>query len=134
MLILDPWAAWDIETLHAQALELVLRRAGLRTLALTPATDRGRLGRAIRALEPSAVVLCGRAPLDALARLIYAVRSIATGVKVFDFRGAVPDTGASTVARLGDGPAAARDRLLAELETARRSAATGRGGFVRTSA
>jgi uncharacterized protein YjcR len=29
------------------------------------------------------------------------------GVKVFDFRGAVPDTGARTACRLGDAPAAA---------------------------
>src|SRR5206468_7191235 len=103
---------------------------GLRTLALTPATDRARLGRAIRALEPSAVVLCGRAPLDEVARLIFAVRSIASGVKVFDFRGAVPDTGASTVLRLGDSPTAARERLLAELDSARRpNPARSRPGF-----
>ena len=120
ILLLDPWIPGGVETLHAQALELVLRRAGLRTLALTPATDRERLGRAIRALHPSAVVLCGRAPLDDVARLIYAVRSIAIGVIVFDFRGAVPDTGASTVLRLGDSPTAARDRLLADLDAGRR--------------
>jgi DNA-binding transcriptional MerR regulator len=133
VLILDPWTPLTTETLHAQGLELVLRRAGLRTLSLSPATDRGRLGRAIRALEPSAVVLCGRAPLDDLARLIYAVRSIAGRVTVFDFRGAVPDTGASTVVRLGDGPTAARDRLLEVLETARRSA-SGPARTFRTSA
>ncbi len=120
VLVLDPWTPGTMETLHAQALELVLRRAGLRTLALTPATDRGRLGRAIRALDPRAVVLCGRAPLDDVARLVYAVRSLSPAAIVFDYRGAVPDTGASTVARLGDGPAAARDRLLEELEIARR--------------
>jgi DNA-binding transcriptional MerR regulator len=119
VLILDPWTPMSMETLHAQALELVLRRAGLRTLSLTPATDRARLGRAIRALEPRAVVLCGRAPLDDVARLIYAVRSIASGMTVFDFRGAVPDTGASTVVRLGDSPTDARDRLLEALEQAR---------------
>jgi DNA-binding transcriptional MerR regulator len=119
VLILDPWTACDIETLHAQALELVFRRAGLRTLSLTPATDRGRLGRAIRALDPRAVVLCGRAPLDEVGRLIYAVRSSARAVTVFDYRGAVPDTGASTVVRLGDSPTVARDRLLAALEANR---------------
>jgi hypothetical protein len=42
-------------------------------------------------------------------------------VIVFDYRSAVPDTGASTVTRLGDGPAMARDRLIAELEAARSS-------------
>jgi DNA-binding transcriptional MerR regulator len=121
VLILDPWTPGEMETLHAQALELVLRRAGLRTLSLSPATDRGRLGRAIRALDPRAVVLCGHPPLDAVARLIYAVRSSSQDVIVFDYRGAVPDTGASTVTRLGDGPATARDRLIAELEAAKSS-------------
>jgi DNA-binding transcriptional MerR regulator len=118
VLILDPWTPLTMETLHAQALELVLRRAGLRTLSLSPATDRARLGRAIRALEPRAVVLCGRAPLDDVARLIYSVRSIVSEVTGFDFRGAVPDTGASTVVRLGDSPTDARDRLLDALEPA----------------
>jgi MerR family transcriptional regulator, light-induced transcriptional regulator len=135
VLILDPWTPGRMETLHAQALEVVLRRAGLRTLSLTPATDRGRLGRATRALDPRAVVLCGRAPLDDVARLIYAVRSTAEAVAVFDYRGAVPDTGASTVLRLGDAPSAARDRLLAELEAGRHSDAGGRRSApLRTSA
>jgi DNA-binding transcriptional MerR regulator len=133
LLILDPWTPLNVETLHAQALELVLRRAGLRTLSLSPATDRGRLGRAIRALEPRAVVLCGRAPLDDVARLIYAVRSIGGKVTVFDFRGAVPDTGASTVVRLGDSATAARDRLLEALDATRASAAGSARPF-RTSA
>jgi hypothetical protein len=35
---------------------------------------------------------------------------------VFDYRSAVPDTGASTVHRLGQNPLAARDALLARLE------------------
>ncbi|HEY1593266.1 MAG TPA: MerR family transcriptional regulator [Solirubrobacteraceae bacterium] len=133
LLILDPWTPLNVETLHAQALELVLRRAGLRTLSLSPATDRGRLGRAIRALEPRAVVLCGRAPLDDVARLIYAVRSISGRVTVFDFRGAVPDTGASTVVRLGDSATAARERLLEALDATRASAAGSARPF-RTSA
>ena len=120
VLILDPWAPGSMDTLHAQALELVLRRAGLRTLSLTPATDRGRLGRAIRALDPRAVVLCGGAPLDDVARLVYAIRGIATDVRVFDYRDAVPDTGASTVVRLGDAPMPAREKLLAQLEAAAR--------------
>jgi DNA-binding transcriptional MerR regulator len=126
VLILDPCTPFLLETLYSQALELVLRRAGLRTLALTPAADRGRLGRAIRALDPRAVVLCGRAPLDDVARLIYAVRAIGTGVAVFDYRDAVPDTGASTVVRLGDSPSAARDRLLAELQDRRSPSAARR--------
>jgi hypothetical protein len=35
---------------------------------------------------------------------------------VFDYRGALPETGASTVERLGDKPIAARDLLVDHLE------------------
>lgn len=116
VLILDAWSTPDLDTLHAQALELVLRRAGLRTLSLSPAIDRARLGRALRALEPRAVVLSGHGlSLDGIARLVYAVRGVIAEVGVFDYRSAVPDTGASTIRRLGDGPVAARDELLGHL-------------------
>ena len=117
VLILDAWTAQDLDTLHAQALELMLRRAGLRTLSLSAAIDRARLGRALRALDPGAVVLSGRGiSLDEIARAVYAVRSAIPQVQVFDFGTAVPDTGASTIGRLGHAPIAARDQLLARLE------------------
>jgi MerR family transcriptional regulator, light-induced transcriptional regulator len=117
VLIVDAAAPLDLDSLHAQALELILRRAGVRTLCLSPAIDPSRLGRAIRALAPSAVVLTGRRmTLDSIGRLVYAVRSVASEVVVFDYRGAVPDTGASTVCRLGERPVRARDLLLARLD------------------
>jgi DNA-binding transcriptional MerR regulator len=117
ILIFDASAPGSLDALHAQALELVLRRAGVRTLSLTPAIEPNRLGRALRALEPNAVVLTGReAALDAIGRLVYAVRSVVQKVVVFDYRGAVPDTGASTVTRLGRSPVEARDHLLARLD------------------
>ena len=119
VMVFDASAPCDLDAVHAQALELVLRRAGLRTLSLTPAIEPTRLGRALRALEPAAVVLTGqRVSLDSIGRLVYAVRSVAREALVFDYRGAVPDTGASTVVRLGDGPIAARDLLLSRLEDA----------------
>jgi DNA-binding transcriptional MerR regulator len=118
VLVFDAAAPRSVDALHAQALELVLRRVGLRTLCLTDAVEPTRLGRAVRALQPSAMVLTGRgAPLDTIGRLVYAVRSVAQQVVVFDFRGAVPDTGASTVCRLGDAPVAASQTLLARLES-----------------
>ena len=62
------------------------------------------------------MILTGRrVSLDSIGRLVYAVRSVVREVNVFDYRGAVPDTGASTVQRLGETPIAARDALLAEL-------------------
>ena len=119
VMIFDASSTCDFDAVHAQALEVVLRRAGLRTLALTPSIELARMGRALRALNPSAVVLTGRrVSLDSIGRLVYAVRSIVREVAVFDYRGAVPDTGASTVFRLGDNPVAARDALLSRLQQA----------------
>jgi len=117
VLILDVSAAWDLDTLHGQALEVALRRGGLRTLCLSPAIDRSGLGRALRALEPRALVLTGRSVLlDELARLVYAVRLVSRDVLVFDYRGPAPDTGATTVGRLTPSPVAARDELLRRLD------------------
>ncbi len=117
ILVLDASAPLDLDALHAQALELIVRRAGVRTLALSPATDPTRLGRAVRALNPNAVVLTGRrVTLDAIGRLVYAIRGTAPEVTVFDYRGAVPETGASTVCRLGEAPTAACDLLLTKLQ------------------
>jgi DNA-binding transcriptional MerR regulator len=116
VLLFDASAPCDLEALQLQALELMLRRAGLRTLLLTTAIEPTRLGRALRALAPSALVLGGgRASLDAIGRLVYAARSAQEGIAVFDFGGALPDTGASTVRRLGAEPLAARDALLDHL-------------------
>lgn len=118
ILIFDGSPTCDIDALYAQALELLLRRSGLRTLMLSPAVDPTRLGRAVRALSPAGVVLTGRSvSLDLIGRLVYAVRRTAADVTVLDFRGAVPDTGASTVRRLGEQPLAARDELLSWLGT-----------------
>ena len=119
IMIFDASAPCDLDAIYAQSLEVVLRRAGLRTLSLTPAVEITRLGRALRALEPSAVVLTGRrVSLDSIGRLVYAIRSVVREVTVFDYRGAVPDTGASTVFRLSDSPVGARDALLAKLAPA----------------
>jgi DNA-binding transcriptional MerR regulator len=117
VMIFDASAPCDLDAVHAQALEVILRRAGLRSLALTPAVELTKMGRALRALSPAAVILTGRrVSLDSIGRLVYAVRSIVREVLVFDYRSAVPDTGASTVFRLGQMPVAARDTLLARLE------------------
>lgn len=118
VLILDAWRGPDLDTLHAQALELALRRAGLRTLSLAAAIDRSRLARALRALAPRAVIVSGGGiSLDEIARVVFAVRAALPAVQVFDHRTAVPDTGASTICRLREAPTAARDQLLARLAT-----------------
>jgi DNA-binding transcriptional MerR regulator len=124
VLVFDATIPCDFDALHAQALELLLRRAGLRTLSLTPSVDPTRLGRALRALAPTAVVLTGRrTSLDTIGKLVYAVRSVAQTALVCDYRGAVPDTGASTVCRLGEEVIAARDHLIERLDAPARSGA-----------
>jgi MerR family transcriptional regulator, light-induced transcriptional regulator len=132
VLVLDASALLDLDALHAQALELLLRRAGIRTLSLSTAITPSRLVRALPALDPSAVVLAGRGiTLDALGRLVYVVRTIARQPVIFDYRGAVPDTGASTVGRLGQTPIAARDLLLARLAEVEASSASARAAPAR---
>jgi DNA-binding transcriptional MerR regulator len=120
VLIFDAAAPFHVDGLHVQALELALRRAGLRTLVLPAGVDPARLGRALRALDPAAVVLTGRpAQLDVFGRLVYGARAGERQVQVFDFRGALPDTGASTVTRLGETPVVARELLVAALDDRR---------------
>jgi hypothetical protein len=118
VLIFDASRPIDMDSLHAQALELILRRGGLRTLTLTTELDPDRLAHALHAVDPRAVVLTGRrASLDTLGRLVFAARRVGGDrVLVFDYRGALPETGASTVERLGDKPIAARDLLVDHLE------------------
>jgi DNA-binding transcriptional MerR regulator len=117
VLVLDASLPLELDALHAQALELMLRRTGVRTLSLSTAITPNRLARALPALEPRAVVLAGRSiSLDALGRLVYSVRSVVPRATIYDYRGAVPDTGASTVRRLGPTPLAARDQLLNRLD------------------
>ena len=116
VLVFDAATPLELDGLHAQAFELLLRRAGLRTLVMSPAVEPSRLGRALRALVPQALVLTGHgASLDGIGRIVYAVRGVSPDVAVLDFRGAIPCTGASTVTRLADDPLAARDGLLEEL-------------------
>jgi hypothetical protein len=117
VLIFDASRAPDADSLYAQALDLGLRRAGLRTLTVTLDLDPNRITRAMLAIEPRAVVLTGtRASLDALGRLVYAARRAGGDVRVYDFRGALGQTGASTVPRLPERPLAARDELSADLQ------------------
>jgi len=129
VMLFDASATCDLDALHAQALELALRRRGLRTLTLAVGLDPSRLARALHVLQPGAVVLIGRgAPLDALARLVFAARRAgADKVAVFDFRAALPETGGSTVERLGDRALAARERLVAHLDGERPAPAAGTG-------
>ena len=117
ILVFDGSAPGDLDALHVQALELCVRRAGMRTLTLSADLEPQRVTRALRALDPSALILSGRrVSLDALGRIVFAARQADNRIEVFDFRSALPDTGASTVRRLGASPMAAVQVLTARLE------------------
>lgn len=124
ILVVDGTPPLSLDALHAQSLELMIRRAGLRTMLLSPAIEPARMRRALRALGPSAIVAtttslsldATRSSLHAIGRLIYAIRGAVPDVAVFYYRGAVPDGGAGTVLRLGDRPVAARDGLVTRLQ------------------
>lgn len=131
VLILDASRPLDVDALYVQALELFARRVGLRVLALPVKLDSARVGNALRALEPDALVLGGRgAALDTLGRLIYATRQTAGQIDVLDYRDALPNTGASTVQRIGPGPATAvrmlRERLAGPARSLRDAPASRR--------
>jgi DNA-binding transcriptional MerR regulator len=117
VLIFDASQSMDMDGLYVQALELFLRRSGLRVLTLPVELDSTRVGSALRALRPQAMVLGGHcASLDAVGRVVYATRQSGGDLQVFDYRGALPETGASTVVRIGPGAADAvrmlRERLI----------------------
>jgi MerR family transcriptional regulator, light-induced transcriptional regulator len=116
VLIFDASRPLDVDALHVQALELFVRRAGLRVLTLPIELDSTRVGSALRASRPRAIVLAGRcSSLEAVGRVVYAARQSDSELEVLDYRGALPNTGASTVVRIGPGPAEAvrmlRERL-----------------------
>ncbi len=115
-LIFDGSRSNDLDAPYVQALELFLRRGGLRVLTLPVELDAGRVGAALRALRPGAIVLAGSGTsADVLGRLVYASRQAEPGVDVFDYRSALPETGASTVKRIGPGPTAATEQLRERL-------------------
>jgi hypothetical protein len=115
-LIFDGSRPGDLDAPYVQALELFLRRGGLRVLTLPVELEPERVGAALRALRPGAIVLAGSGTsADALGRLVYASRQAEPGVDVFDYRSALPETGASTVKRIGPGPTAATEQLRERL-------------------
>jgi hypothetical protein len=100
------------DALHVAALELALRRAGLRVLVLPIALDPTRLQRAITALDPSLVVLGGRgAALEEVGPAVFAARrSRGERLTVCDYRDATGP--ATTVPCVGPRLRAARDAIL----------------------
>jgi len=107
----------DVEALHVQALELALRRGGFRVLLLSTALGQDRVTRAIRALAPGALVVCGAdITLDVVGRLVYCVRQTGSHAPVFEYRDALRLAGGHTIPLLGWKPteATANMKVLVE--------------------
>jgi len=110
VLLLDSSRRQDAEAVHAQALDLALRRAGFRVLMLSTELGEERLERALGALDPTAIILCGPGPgADAAAalKLVRKIREVGFDAPLFGFRAtgligdAVPSAGASPSAVTG---------------------------------
>lgn len=100
VLLLDSSRGVDSEAVHTQALDLALRRAGFRVLMLSTGLGDERLERALRALEPTAIVLCGPgADTPDAVNLVRKVRELGFVAPLFGFRAtglvgeAVPSAG-----------------------------------------
>ena len=100
ILLLDSSRGQDVEAVHTQALDLTLRRAGFRVLTLSSELADERLERALRALDPTALVLCGPgADTAAAVKLIRRIREAGFDAPLFGFRArgligdAVPSAG-----------------------------------------
>jgi MerR family transcriptional regulator, light-induced transcriptional regulator len=103
--------------LHVQALELALRRGGFRVLLLSVAIAQERLTRAMRALDPDVLVLCGSgAALDSVGRLVYAVRQTGSKAELHEYRGAMPVSGGHNVPSIGNSATEAVRRVRALVE------------------
>ena len=105
VLLFDSSPALSAESLHVQALELALRRAGFRVLLLSVSLAQERLSRAMRALNPAALALCGSgATLDVVGRLVYGIRQLGSNAPLLEYRSSMPVTGGHRVPSLGERP------------------------------
>ena len=120
VLLFDSSSRLDLESLHVQALELGLRRAGFRTLLLAFDLPPERVVRAMRALDPTAFVFCGGdATLEVVGRLIYTVRQVGSAAPVFEYRESMPVTGDHGIPSLGLLPIEAVERLRGYVDSGR---------------
>ncbi|CAN5534253.1 hypothetical protein BH20ACT19_BH20ACT19_02130 [soil metagenome] len=120
VLLLDSSQRRDHESLHVQALELAIRRAGFRSLLLSSDLPPERVARAMRAVDPTAFVFCGgHATLDLLGRLVYTIRQVGSAAPVFEYRESMPVTGDHSIPSLGATPTEAAERLKAYVDSGR---------------
>ncbi len=87
VLLLDSSRGQEAEAVHAQALDLALRRAGFRVLMLSDELGEERMERALSALDPTAIVLCGPgADTPSAVKLVRKIRDAGFHAPLFGFR------------------------------------------------
>jgi DNA-binding transcriptional MerR regulator len=117
ILLLDSSPALCVEAVHAQALELALRRSGLRVLLLSAALADRRVATAVRALRPRAVVLCGEgASLDVLGGPLRSALRGGRGAAVLGYRAAQLVSGRRGIPSAGATPSQATASVLEVLD------------------
>lgn len=114
ILLLDSSHGQDAEAVHAQALDLTLRRAGFRVLMLSDELGEERLERALRALDPTAIVLCGPgADTPSAVKLVRRIRATGFDAPLLGFRAGGPIGDA--VPSAGERPSEVTEMLNADL-------------------
>src|SRR3954451_6646975 len=100
ILLLDSSHGQGAEEVHTQALDLALRRAGFRVLVLSNELGDERLERALGALDPTAIIVCGpEAESRDAVRLVRKIRELGFAAPLYGFRAdgligaAVPSAG-----------------------------------------
>jgi DNA-binding transcriptional MerR regulator len=87
VLLLDGTNGDRAEVVHEQALDLALRRAGFRVLVLSNELGNERLGRALGALDPTAIILCGpEADTPEAVKLVRKIRELGFDAPLLGFR------------------------------------------------
>jgi DNA-binding transcriptional MerR regulator len=87
VLLLDSSRGSDAEAVHAQALDLALRRVGFRVLMLSDELGEERMERALGALDPTAIVLCGPgADTPSAVQLVRRIREAGFDAPLYGFR------------------------------------------------
>jgi MerR family transcriptional regulator, light-induced transcriptional regulator len=114
ILLLEASSEEDVEGVHAQALDLALRRTGFRVLALSSQLEDERLGRALEALEPTAIVLCGpHSGGDAASKLLWRIRGLGVEAPLYAFR--IPSLRSEEGLPIADTPSEITQALNADL-------------------
>jgi len=114
ILLLDSSRGSEAESVHAQALDLALRRAGFRVLMLSDELGEERMERALGALDPTAIVLCGPgADTPSAVQLVRKIREAGFDAPLYGFRasGLIGDA----IPPAGDHPSEVTGMLNADL-------------------